>query len=345
MNETLMDLVAMNEEQWLQEIPKLIEAHGQTALSSWRNACNKHKHRLVHTAASKDFVFALKLLAECGFDVNVQRESDQCTPLHLAIFYKKKRAADVLKTLGADSTLKNSYGESCDSKYEKLAESMQNLLFLDLELTSGFYDSEEERPRILEVALIVTDKDLNELGRGQWVLGGFTADELNSLKEFHQKTYRDATPGGAFPPLPDSPGNGLFTDVMSSGTPKDVVVQQMLALLRKFCVDKACPLVGNSIQCDREVLKEEMPEVYGFLNHRIVDVSSFIGMMERWLPDLTEAWKADQAATSNYNHRAINDVESSIQSMRWVREHLLVQPAASSSTAVGPTAKKYKAAA
>ena len=71
-----------------------------------------------------------------------------------------------------------------------------------------------------------------------------------------------------------------------------------------------------------------MPAVYAFLNHRIVDVSSFTGVMERWLPESLVAWKEAQAQQSNYNHRAINDVEASIQSMQWVRRHLLVQPAA-----------------
>mgnify|MGYP002817540158 FL=1 len=104
---------------------------------------------------------------------------------------------------------------------------------------------------------------------------------------------------------------------------------QLLALLSKHCVEKACPIAGFSIQCDREVLQREMPEIYAFLNHRIIDVSSFTGMMERWLPDALAAWKEDQGqGPSNYNHRAMNDVEASIETMHWVRRNLLVQPAA-----------------
>ena len=62
-------------------------------------------------------------------------------------------------------------------------------------------------------------------------------------------------------------------------------------------------------------------------NHRIIDVSTFTGVMERWLPSSLAAWKSDQEKEANYNHRALNDVESSIQTMHWVRQHLLVQPA------------------
>lgn len=78
------------------------------------------------------------------------------------------------------------------------------------------------------------------------------------------------------------------------------------------------------MQCDREVIMLEMSEVYHFFNHRIIDVSSFIGVMERWLPESHEAFGADQKKNTDYNHRAVNDVESSIQDMQWIREHLLV---------------------
>jgi oligoribonuclease len=319
----------VSEEQWLSVLPGLVETHGLEAVCAWYDSSNKHKHRLVHSATIKCFVRALKCMRDLGFNLNAQRDSDQCTPLHLAIFYKKHEAIDALKELGVDTTLENSYGESCDAKYEKLAESMHNLIFLDLELTHGQYDASWSSSRILELALIVTDKDLKELDRGHWVVGGFSSDELNCLSEFHQKTFRDAKPGGTFPPLPGTSGNGLFTDVLGATTSKAQVEQEVLKLLRKHCVEKASPLAGNSIQCDREVLLREMPAVYGFLNHRIVDVSSFTGMMERWLPESEAAWKAAQIQQSNYNHRAMNDVESSIKCMQWIRLHLLVQPASS----------------
>ena len=60
-----------------------------------------------------------------------------------------------------------------------------HLIFLDLELTSGFYEFESE-PKILEVAVIVTDKDMTELDRGHWVLGGFTREDLEALGDFHK---------------------------------------------------------------------------------------------------------------------------------------------------------------
>lgn len=330
MADPISDLVALpDEEQWLSALPVLVASEGVDKISQWRDA-TKHKHRLVHVATVKDYTRVLELLLAAGFDLNAQRDSDQCTALHLAIFYKKPRTASLLKKLGVDTTLQNSYGESCDAKYEKLAETMQNIIWLDLELTSGFYDSTPAR--ILEAAIIITDKDLNELGRGQWVINGFCAEELLALADFHQKTFRDREPGGAFPPLADTPGNGLFSEIVASTVTKEAAQEQMLRLMKKHCVEHACPIAGNSIQCDREVLMLEMPQVYSFLNHRILDVSSFTGLMERWLPDSLAAWKLAAAAEASaggavYNHRAINDIESSISTMRWVRSNMLVQPA------------------
>ena len=331
MGDAITELVALpDEEQWLSALPSLVASEGVENISQWRDA-TKHKHRLVHVATAKDFARVLELLSVKGFDLNVQRDSDQCTALHLAIYYKKPHTASLLKKLGVDTTLQNSYGESCDAKYEKLAETMQNIIWLDLELTSGFYDPAPAR--ILEAAIIITDKDLNELGRGQWVINGFSADELLALADFHQKTFRDREPGGAFPPLADSPGNGLFSETVASAVTKEAAQEGMLRLMRKHCVEHACPIAGNSVQCDREVLMLEMPQVYSFLNHRIIDVSSFTGLMERWLPNSLTAWKLDAAAEAAaggaiYNHRAINDIESSISTMRWVRSNMLVQPAA-----------------
>jgi len=324
MEDALVALLVKSEDEWLLLLPSLLTEHGIDAISAWRDNSNKHKHRLVHTAAAKNYVKVLNAMSSMGFDLNVQRESDKCTPLHLAIFFKKAPAAEALKAIGVNTFLENSYGESCDAKYEKLAESMHNIVFLDLELTAGHYDAESTR--ILEVAAVVTDKDLNELGRNQWVIGGFSTEDLNGLKEFHQKTFRDAEVGGSFTPLPGSPGNGLFSAILASTNTKEQVEKELLALLRKHCVEKACPIAGNSIQCDREALKIEMPDVYAFFNHRIIDVSSFTGVMERWLPSSLEAWKLAQETESNYNHRAMNDVEASIKSMQWVRKHLLVQP-------------------
>eukprot|EP00747_Dinoflagellata_sp_TGD_P189231 gnl/TRDRNA2_/TRDRNA2_49274_c0_seq1.p1 gnl/TRDRNA2_/TRDRNA2_49274_c0~~gnl/TRDRNA2_/TRDRNA2_49274_c0_seq1.p1 ORF type:complete len:341 (-),score=60.90 gnl/TRDRNA2_/TRDRNA2_49274_c0_seq1:30-1052(-) len=308
---------------------KLVASHGKPAVEGWKDMRNKHRHRLIHIAVAKGAVRLVgAMVNDHGFDINLPRDSDQCTPMHLAMFYKKPHVIRKLHYLGADLTLKNSYGEDCGDKYQKFVDSYENIIWLDLELTRGFYDSRDEPPQILEAGVVITDKNLNELGRGQWIVGGYGEDFLNSLPDFHQKHFRDNADGGRFPPLPDYPGNGLFSEVLGQGKPLAQVEVEIIKLLKEHCPDNGCPIAGNSVQCDREVLLSQMPKLHALLNHQIIDISSFIGMAKRWMPEKVEEWKEDQKSCANYNHRTINDCEASIQSMRWIRKNLLVQPVA-----------------
>jgi len=198
-----------------------------------------------------------------------------------------------------------------------------NLIFLDLELTSGFYDF-GEASRVLEAAIIITDKDLNEIGRGHWVLGGYSRSELASLGPFHQAHFCDAEPGGLFPPpLYSFRGNGLFSDVLASDMTKELAEDAMLELLRRHCPEGACPLVGYSVQCDREVLKTEMPRLYRHLSHQIVDISSFYQLAKLWLSEDTLRWWS--RPDWRYTHRAMEDVEDSIEALKWIRTRLFRQ--------------------
>lgn len=323
LEDDMLALLALDEQSLVEELSKLINVHGKDAIEAWKDGRSKHKHRLVHVAASKNMARLLETLQGLGFDINTQRDSDSCTPLHLALFYKKPKAIKTLHKLGADITIKNSYGEDCSKKYETFVASFDNIIWLDLEMTNGFYGG--PGAKILEAAIIITDKDLNELDRGQWVFGGFAKEELEAMPEFHQQNFRDTVDGGEFPPLPDHPGNGLFSDMLKATQTKDDICKEMLALVLKHCPERACPLGGNSIQCDREVLLAEMPDFTKCLNHQIIDVSSFVGAMKRWLPDKLEAYR-DSDTRDGYDHRAINDAASSIKQMRWMREHLLVAP-------------------
>merc|ERR1711920_95173 len=199
-----------------------------------------------------------------------------------------------------------------------MGDKRDNLIFLDLEFTSGFYEKcKGMEPKILEAAIVVTGKDLSEKGRGQWVVGGYTKEELEALGDFHQKHFRDAEPGGEFPPLEaGASGNGLFSDILGSKLTLKEVENNMLALVKKHCPENGCPLVGYSVQCDREVLMVEMPRFYSYLHHQIVDLSSFLRMGGLWLP---EQMQKRASRETKYNHRALNDVEDSITSLAWIR--------------------------
>lgn len=343
-------LAQPSEQEMLGHLPALVETYSAARLGAYKHEANKHKHRLVHMAVSKNYPRLLeRLVAEYGFDVNAQRDSDQCTPMHLATWYRKREALDMLTQLGARVDIENSYGDKCDEKFAQIVESYSHIIWLDLELTEGFYENRyvedgTRKKRILEVAFVITDKDLKEIARGEWTVGGFTKEDLDKLPEFHQLHFRDGEGGGDFPPRkrprtaapeaaadggeaaePDEHqyGNNLFRDMLKSSKDIAEVEKEVLKVLRSHCVERVCPIAGMSVQCDREVLREEMPAVYAFLNHRIIDVSSFLGMMDRWAPGKKREWAEDQHRNANYNHRAINDCEASIQAMRWMKDNFL----------------------
>lgn len=218
-------------------------------------------------------------------------------------------------TLSRTQTLESASAEEYESE-EVRDVRCQNLIFLDLELTSGFYDFEDES-EILEVAVIVTDKDMDELDRGHWVLGGFSRQDLENLGDFHKANFRDAEPGGEFPPFGPDGGNGLFSDVLASRLSLEQVESEVMELIERHCPLGECPLVGYSVQCDREVIKDKMPRLYRHLSHQIIDVSGFFTVARYWLPDRWQDW--DRRSTS-YNHRALNDAADAIEAMRWVRQ-------------------------
>ena len=86
---------------------------------------------MVHTTVERSYPLVLKFMSKMGFDLNSQRDSDQCTPLHLGIWKKQQQAIKTLNEIGVDWTLKNSYGESCDDKCDEKESRARNRLAYD----------------------------------------------------------------------------------------------------------------------------------------------------------------------------------------------------------------------
>mmetsp|Transcript_126338 Transcript_126338/g.404467 ORF Transcript_126338/g.404467 Transcript_126338/m.404467 type:complete len:316 (-) Transcript_126338:26-973(-) len=280
-------------------IDEIVDSFGVDALKVWTQAAGRHTNNLVQTLACKGWCSALEHLAsKHELDLDAKRPSDGCTAAHLAVWYQRQDVYRTLARLGADVHIKNNYGETADEKMMGEREKYENLIFLDLELTHGFYDRDQGPAKILEAAIVVVGKDLSEKGRGQWVVGGYSKDDLLALGDFHQQHFRDAAPGGQFPPLEDAEGggNGLFTDIVHS---------------------------SKTLEQVEEVLMLQMPKFYSFLSHQIVDISSFLRMGKTWLP---EKMKLREKRESKYNHRALNDVEDSIETLAWVRDNLFQSP-------------------
>ena len=75
---------------WIAKLKELIQEHGRSAVENWQCEQDKHKHHLIHLVVARNFSEVLKVMvSELGFDLNVPRSSDKCTPLHLAIWFRR----------------------------------------------------------------------------------------------------------------------------------------------------------------------------------------------------------------------------------------------------------------
>ena len=87
---------------------------------------------------------------------------------------------------------------------------------------------------------------------------------------------------------------------------------------QEHCPAGCCPLAGQSVHCDREVLLTAMPAVYKHVSHQVIDVSTINSLLSRWSPALL----ATEPPAVGYNHRAMGDIRASIARLQWHREHV-----------------------
>lgn len=172
------------------------------------------------------------------------------------------------------------------------------LIWIDLEMTG--LDPEHER--IIEVATIVTDNNLNVIEEGP-VIAVHQPDELlAAMNEWNTQTHT---------------GSGLVKRVRESTINTAQAEQMTLEFLRQYVDAGASPMCGNSVHQDRRFLNGEMPELVSFFHYRNVDVSTLKELARRWKPSILDGFK--KKAT----HQALDDIRESIVELAYYREHFL----------------------
>lgn len=279
---------------------------GVAALNSWEYP-DKKKNKVLHQLVAYKKRNVIEELVPSFLDVNVPRSSDLLTPLLLSV-WKDKKLNDISELLlerGADPTLKNSYGEDCQALVAEVSKS-KNIAFLDLELTDF---PSVDGCKILELAIVITNDNLEEQARHEWVVS-HPSDLLSSLSPWHQTNFRSVSLGG----------NGLFDAILgTSSLPFSVVCSEALSFVQAWCPAGKCRLAGFSVHGDREVLRREMPELYKHVSHQIIDVSSVMALGYSWATVKMEGRPRQEEGGTRGAHRAIGDVDFSIETLKFLR--------------------------
>ncbi len=174
------------------------------------------------------------------------------------------------------------------------------LVWIDCEMTGLDLGADA----LIEVAALVTDFDLNVLGEGIDVIIKPSDEALEQMIDFVRTMHEKS---------------GLLTE-LAGGTTLAEAEEQVLAYIKEYCPDGSRPpLAGNTVATDRAFLARDMVNLESFLHYRIVDVSSIKELSRRWFP---RAYFA--APTKRGNHRALADIQESIEELRYYREAVFV---------------------
>ncbi len=168
------------------------------------------------------------------------------------------------------------------------------LVWLDLE-TTGIDD---RACAILEIATIVTDKDLVVVDEGPDLVIRQPDSVLQRMDPWCVEQH------GA---------SGLTEDSRKSKTRLADAETETLDFVRKHCLRGKAPLCGSSIGFDRRFIMHHMPRLNGYLNYRNIDVSSIKELVRRWRPRIVEKLETEST------HRALDDIRESIEELRLYR--------------------------
>ena len=158
------------------------------------------------------------------------------------------------------------------------------------------------RDALIEVAVVITDADLNIVDPGIDVLITPPAEALEGMNDFVRQMHTSS---------------GLL-DELPSGTTMEDAQQQVLDYIRRFVpIPKKALLAGNSVGTDKMFLEANMPLVIDHLHYRLVDVSSIKELAKRWYRKAFE-----EAPVKHGGHRALADILESIQELEYYRRVL-----------------------
>jgi oligoribonuclease len=186
---------------------------------------------------------------------------------------------------------------------EAPASADNRLVWIDLEMTG----LDVERHRIVELAVLVTDAQLEVLADGLDLVVHQPEEVLGEMDDFVRKMHTKS---------------GLLAEIERSALGLDAAGAQALEYIAQFVPEAgAAPMCGNSIGVDRRFLDRYLPALDRYLHYRSIDVSSIKELCRRWYPGVYKK-RPGKAET----HRALDDIRESVAELRYYRDTIMRPP-------------------
>ena len=176
----------------------------------------------------------------------------------------------------------------------KTLQSRDNLIWIDLEMTG----LDPNKERIIEIATLVTDSDLNILAEGPNLVISQPIEFLDGMDEWNQNQHGSS---------------GLIEEVKNSNVTIQVAEIDTLEFISKYVGEKVSPMCGNTVSHDRRFLSKYMPRLESYFNYRHIDVSSFKEAAVRWMNEA-------QVYEKKGSHRALGDIKESVEELKFYKK-------------------------
>ena len=176
----------------------------------------------------------------------------------------------------------------------KTLQSRDNLIWIDLEMTG----LNPEKEKIIEIATLVTDSDLNILAEGPNLIISQPKEILDAMDEWNTNTHGLS---------------GLTEEVSNSNITEQMAEIETLDFVSKYVGENTSPMCGNTVSHDRRFLSKYMPRLESYFNYRHIDVSSFKEVAVRWMNEA-------QVYEKKGSHRALGDIKESVEELKFYKK-------------------------
>lgn len=179
-----------------------------------------------------------------------------------------------------------------------MAQNENHLVWLDMEMTG----LDPERERIIEMAMIVTDGNLETVAESPVWAVHQPDSVLDAMDEWNRNTH----------------GKSGLVDRVKASTLDEVAVEAAaLAFMQEYVAKRISPMCGNSIGQDRRFMVRYMPRLEDWFHYRNIDVSTLKELCRRWKPEVAKGFEKESA------HTALADIRESIAELKYYREHFI----------------------